>query len=80
LDDAAARAHPLHVIRGDHPAPAATVLVLGLAAQDVRESLDPAVLMPGRPGSMSVRPVGSKVIEQRQRVVLLWRYGPDSVT
>src|SRR6266705_337905 len=71
VDDAAAGGHPLHIARGDHARVAEAVAVLDRAAQHVGDGLHPAVGMPWEPVRILVGIVGTEIVEEKERNVLL---------
>ena len=71
MDDAAAGGHPLHIAWGDYARVAEAVAVLDRAAQHIGDGLHPAVRMPGEPLHILVGIIGTEIVEEQERIILL---------
>src|SRR5580693_5619453 len=71
MDDSATRRHPLHVTGGDGTLISHAVAVLRSSRQDVGDSFDSTVGMPGKASKIILRNVIAEVIQQKERVELL---------
>jgi hypothetical protein len=70
MQDAAPGGHPLHVAGAEITAVAEAVAVLDVAGQHVGDGLDAPMRMPGKAGTIFVRAVVAKIVEQQERVEL----------
>ena len=70
MDDAAAGSHPLHVARGDNALVAHTVTVFDFSGQNIGDSFNPPVGMPGKSFEVIGRMVAAKIVQEEKRVEL----------
>src|SRR5262249_29741938 len=66
VNDAAARAHPLHVPRTDDATIAEAVAVLDLTAKDVGDGLHASMRVPGEALAVLVGVIRAEVVEQQK--------------
>src|SRR5712691_2854397 len=68
MHDTAAGGHPLHVAGAERAAVAEAVAVLDRAREHVGDGLDAAMRMPRKAGTVILRPLVAKIVEQQERI------------
>ena len=77
MDDPASRGHPLHITRANSSFMPHAVAMLSISIKHVRDRFDAPVWMPGKPGKIMGRIIGTEIIKKKERVQLWHLIEPE---